>query len=160
MFYYKLNQTEAEQLLLSTAPWSPLSGRCWWSWTSCCLGANCPEPASWSGTSSHTHTPMCEVHRFDLSRLLMPQKGEPHLEDVGGVGQTGGHDSRHHTTEHVDDHRLICGQQQFSTVSHQQTRFGIITSSGFMSALWSGFIFWIKCMISPEWELILSQRNS
>lgn len=84
----------------------------------------------------HTHTPPCEVHRFDLSHLFIPQKDETHLEDVGGVGQAGGHDSRHHATEDVDDHGLICGAQpQVSAVSHQQSRFGIITSSAFMSAL-------------------------
>lgn len=30
-----------------------------------------------------------------------------HLEDVGGVGQRGGQDSRHDTTEDIDHHGFI-----------------------------------------------------
>lgn len=81
-----LKLKEWKWTLLSTAPWCPLSGRCWWSWTSCCLGANCPEPASWSRIRNrHTHTPTCEVHRFDLSCLFIPQKDQT---DRGGVRLT------------------------------------------------------------------------
>lgn len=42
---------------LSTAPWCPPSGRCWWSWTSCCPAADCPALASWSeaATEQQSH---------------------------------------------------------------------------------------------------------
>ena len=34
--------------------------------------------------------------------------GTAYLQDVSGVGQRGGQDPRHHTTEHVDHHGFIC----------------------------------------------------
>lgn len=46
------------------------------------------------------------MNRYFGLRFVPSMKN--HLEDVSGVGQRGGQDARHNTTEDVDDHGLLC----------------------------------------------------